>query len=110
MWLEAGVPAATYANKDSFTGKAMNDYFMASILGIPVYTSMNIATDANDDAVSAVFAPQAIALDIRRAYRLEWERDASLRAWELNATMVYAVGLGPRPEWGVKITADATAP
>ena len=70
----------------------------------------NNSIDVNTDAVSAVFAPQAIAFDVRRAYRLEPERDASLRAWELNATMVYAYGLGERPTWGVKITADATAP
>lgn len=110
VWLETGVPAATYANKDAMTARALNDYFMGSYLGLPVYTSMNISVDANDDAISAVFAPQAIALDIRRPFRLEYERDASLRAWELNATMVYAVGLGERPTWGIKITADATAP
>lgn len=110
IWLEMGVPAATYANKDTMTGRALNDYFMAVYLGLPTYTSMNIAVDGNDDAISAVFAPQAIAFDVRRAYRLEPERDASLRAWELNATMVYAYGLGERPTWGVKITADATAP
>ena len=110
IWLEMGVPAATYANKDVMTGRALNDYFMASYLGVPTYTSMNISVDGSDDAISAVFAPQAIAFDVRRAYRLEPERDASLRAWELNATMVYAHGLGERPAWGVKITADATAP
>jgi hypothetical protein len=110
VWLEMGVPAATYANKDAMTNRALNDYFMGSYLGIPVYTSMNISIDASDDAISGVFTPQAIALDTRRPFRLEYERDASLRAWELNATMVYAYGLGERPTWGVKITADATAP
>jgi hypothetical protein len=110
IFLETGVPAATYANKDAMTTQALRDYWMANYLGIPIYTSANIATDTNSDAVSGVFAPQAIAFDVRRAYRLEPERDASLRAWELNATMVYAYGLGPRPAWGVKITSDATAP
>ena len=110
VWLEMGVPAATYANKDAMTNVALNDYFMANYLGIPVYTSMNISTDGSDDAISGVFTPQSIAFDVRRAYRLEPERDASLRAWELNATMVYAYGLGERPTWGVKMTSDATAP
>jgi hypothetical protein len=110
IWLETGVPAATYANKDAMTARALQEYFMGSYLGIPVYTSMNIAIDTNTDAVSAVFTPQAIAFDVRRAYRLEPERDASLRAWELNATMVYAYGLGERPTWGIKATSDATAP
>ena len=110
VFIETGVPTATYANKDEMTTQALRDYWMANYLGVPVYTSANIGVDGNDDAISAVFAPQAIALDIRRAYRVEPERDASLRAWELNATMVYATGLGERPTWGVKITADATAP
>ena len=92
------------------TTEALRNYWMATYLGVNVYTSAQIATDGNSDAVSAVFAPQAIAFDVRRAYRLEPERDASLRAWELNATMVYAVGLGERSTWGIKITADATAP
>jgi len=110
VFLETGVPAATYANKDAMTTQALRDYWMANYLGVPVYTSANIAINTDTDAVSAVFAPQAIAFDVRRAYRLEPERDASLRAWELNATMVYAYGLGERPAWGVKMTSDATAP
>ena len=110
VFLETGVPAATYANKDAMTTRALQDYWMANYLGVNVYTSAQIATDTADDAISAVFAPQAIAFDVRRAYRLEPERDASLRAWELNATMVYAVGLGERSTWGIKMTADATAP
>jgi len=110
IFIETGVPAATYANKDAMTSQALRDYWMANFLGIPVYTSANISTDSSDDAISGVFAPQAIAFDVRRAFRLEPERDASLRAWELNATMVYAYGLGPRPAWGIKMTSDATAP
>lgn len=110
VWIEMGVPAATYPNKDVMTASALNAYFMGNFLGIPIYTSANIAVDSSDDAISGVFAPQAIALDTRRAYRLEPERDASLRAWELNATMGYAYGLGERPAWGVAITSDATAP
>ena len=110
VFLELGMPAATYANKDAMTSQALRDYWVTNFLGVSVYTSANISVDGSDDAISAVFAPQAIAFDVRRAYRVEPERDASLRAWELNATMVYAVGLGERPTWGVKITADATAP
>jgi len=109
IFLETGVPAATYANKDSMTARALQDYWMGSYLGIPIYTSNNVALTSTN-AISGVFAPQAVAFDVRRAYRLEPERDASLRAWELNATMVYAFGLGERPTWGIKMTSDATAP
>jgi len=109
IFIETGVPLGTFANKDAVTVDALRNYWMANYLGIPIYTSANIAVSSSN-AVSGVFAPQAIAFDVRRQYRLEPERDASLRAWELNATMVYAFGLGERPAWGVKITADATAP
>ena len=48
----------------------------------------------------------AIAYDLRRDVRLEPERDASKRAWELNLTMMYAHGVW-RPLWGVQIIHDA---
>lgn len=110
IFIETGIPAATYANKDAMTTQALRDYWMANYLGSQVYTSSNIDIDDSADAVSGVFAPQAIAFDVRRGFRIEPERDASARMTELNATMVYAYGLGERPTWGVKITADATAP
>lgn len=110
IWLELGKPAATYPNLGDNTNKALTDYWVDRFLGVNVFISSNIPVDANMDAVSGVFHPRALALDTRRAYRLEPERDASLRGWELNATVGYAVGLGDRPAFGVKYTADATEP
>lgn len=60
-------------------------------------------------AKSGLFSQDAIAFDVRRGLRIEPQRDASLRATELNATMIYAYGLW-RPTHGVQIYADATAP
>jgi hypothetical protein len=110
IWVELGKPAATYPNLGEATNKALNDYWVDRFLSVNVFISANIAVDANSDAVSGVFHPRALALDTRRPYRLEPERDASLRGWELNATAGYAVGLGDRPAFGVKYTADATEP
>lgn len=110
IWVELGMPAATYANKDLLTTIALQDYFMTRMVGVNIFTSANISVDDSDDAVSGIFHRRAIAMDTRRALRIEPERDASLRAWELNATMGYAVGLGERPAWGVKFTADAAEP
>ena len=111
IWVELGQPAATYANMADLTSQAMRDYYVGSLLGIQqIYTSSNVTDLGGDDFVSGVFAREAIALDTRRAYRLEPERDASLRAWELNATAGYAYGLGPRPTFGVGFTADAAEP
>ena len=60
-------------------------------------------------ATGAIFNRDAIALDLRRAMRIEPERDASLRSTELNTTMVYGVGQW-RTEWGIQIQTKATAP
>lgn len=56
-----------------------------------------------------MFNPMALAVDIRRGARTELERDASLRATEVNATMIYAHG-GWKPTYGVQIKSDASTP
>lgn len=109
IWVELGKPATTVPGEE-FTTMALRDYFMMRIVGANLYTSANITPDSGDDAISGIFHPRALALDTRRPYRLEPERDASLRAWELNATVGYAHGLGDRPAFGVKYTADAAEP
>ena len=73
------------------------------------YTSANITVDGSDDAISAVFNPQALAFDSRISPYMETERDASLRATELNIVAGYATGI-IRQEFAVKYTADATEP
>lgn len=110
IWVELGRPAATYPTMEDLTTQALRDYFVDRLLGVRIFISANISVDGSDDAISGIFNPQALAMDTRRPYRLEPERDASLRAWELNATAGYAYGLGPRPTFGVKFTADAAEP
>lgn len=56
-----------------------------------------------------MFNPLAMALDIRRAFRIEPQRDASLRSTELNATMIYAHGVWDAT-FGVQIKSDASTP
>lgn len=110
LWLELGKPAATFANLSDVTVQALRDYYMATLLGnVRIFATSNIAVDANADAVSGIFGQQAIMLDTRRAVRMEPERDASARAWELNISAGYAYGV-VRDEFGVKFTADATEP
>lgn len=89
--------------------QALIDYYVYRLQATNIYTNGNIPVDGSDDAISAVFSARAMMLDTRRAFRLEPERDASARAWELNATMVYAYGIVHDGE-GVKLTADATEP
>ena len=109
IWVELGQPAATYSNLQEFTTAALRDYFVGDLLGVNFYRSANIVVDGSDDAISAFFVKAALMLDTRRAVRLETERDASARAYEMNITAGYAVGI-VRDEFGVKYTADAATP
>jgi len=84
------------------------NYFIARHSNVAIFVSPYVGTSSTD-AYFAVFHPLALALDIRRAFRIESERDASRRLTELNATELYAHGVW-RPKWGVQGIADITAP
>lgn len=84
-------------------------YYMQTVAGVDIYTTNNIGTITGDDAYCAMFHPLALAYDQRRAPRLEPERDASRRAWELNMTSVYAHGVW-RKAWGIQGLYDCAAP
>ena len=105
--LKAGL-TNTFANPNGgdLQNEAMRNGYVGTIAGIDVYESANVTVDGSDDAVAAVFAPEALAIAIKRDFNLEAQRDASLRANELNATAVYGVG-ELDDKFGVKITADA---
>lgn len=107
IWIELGQPSTN--NVGQARTEALQAYYVANMLASDWYVSSNIAVDASDDAVSGIFAQPALMLDTRRAPRMETERDASARAYELNFTAGYAVGV-VRQEFGVGFTADATEP
>lgn len=99
----------TFANPNGgdLQNEAMRNGYVGTIAGIDIYESANLSVDGNGDAVAAVFAPEALAIAIKRDFNLAPQRDESLRAWELNATAVYGVA-ELDDDFGVKITADAT--
>jgi uncharacterized repeat protein (TIGR01451 family) len=73
------------------------------------YVTGLLSIDGSDDAIGGIYAREALVLDMRRGFRIEPFRDPSLRATELNATMVFAHGVW-RPTRGIKIISDALAP
>lgn len=79
-----------------------------SFLGITfvVTNSIDIASTA---AYGLMYVPQALALDTRKAFSIEPERDASKQAWELNASMWYAVGAWD-PAKGILLRYQAATP
>jgi hypothetical protein len=102
--------AATVTNAPDFQDEIMRKFYVATVAGLDgIFVSANVETSGGTGAYGAVFNPNAIGFDVRRGIRLEPERDASKRAWELNMTALYATG-AVRPLWGVQILHDITAP
>ena len=84
----------TFANPNGGDAQntAMVNSYVGTIAGVDIYESSNITVDGSDDAKGAVFSSEALAIAMKRDFQIETQRDASLRAFELNATAVYGVG------------------
>lgn len=106
---KAIAPGATVTNSPDTQNEVTRNFYVGSVSGVSIYTSANIAIDGSDDAYCAMFARPAIALDMRRAPRMEVERDASRRAYELNMTTVYKAGVW-RKTFGIQGLFDASLP
>jgi len=104
--LKAGL-TNTFANPNGgdAQNEAMRNAYVGQLAGMNVYESANIAIDGDGDSIGAVFAPEALAIALKKDFNIEPQRDASLRAFELNATAVYGVG-ELDDTFGVKMTFD----
>jgi N4-gp56 family major capsid protein len=78
-------------NGGDLQNEAMRNGYVGTLAGVDIYETSNVAI-ASSAATGAVFAPEALAIAMKRDFNLEVQRDASLRANELNATAVYGVG------------------
>jgi hypothetical protein len=105
----ASVASAVRTNAPEYLMEAVaRNYFVANYSGVDIFVTSNVQTSGTD-AYAAMFARPALAFDNRRSPRLEPERDASRRGWELNLTTVYAYGVW-RATYGIQGVFDATAP
>ena len=109
IWVALGQPASTQAFLGDIANQALRDFFVGTWLQATWFVNANITVDGSDDAVGGVFNTNALAFDSRKAPMLERQRDASFRAWELNMSAGYAVGV-LRDEFGVGYTSDASEP
>lgn len=96
------IPAATL---DEFQRK----FYVGTITGADIFITSNIAGGGTNTAKGGLFARPALGFDLRRAPRLEPERDASRRGYELNMTTVYAAGVW-RPLFGIQVVSDCSTP
>ncbi len=76
------------------------NYFIENKGGVEIFTTINVPTSGTD-AYCGMWSKNAMAYDERRAPRLEPERDASRRGWELNMSTVYGHGQW-RPTYGIQ--------
>ncbi len=107
----ASVAGASVVNgpalQDATNANGGSSVLVARFMGVPIYQVYGGISGS--DFTGGVFPREAIALDWRRAIRVEAERDASRRGIELNMSGIYAHGIW-RPARGVKMLFDATAP
>ena len=86
--------------------EALRSGFIANVAGVNIFENSNITIDQYDDAVGAVFHPISLGLAMKADFKIETQRDASLRATEIVATMTKGQGV-VKNDYGVAITTDA---
>ena len=98
----ANVPALSNAGNDVLT----NGY-IGRLFGVDIFESAVVGGTSAGAYVGAVMHSDALAFCLKKDLTLETQRDASLRATEIVASMTYAVG-ELFDAHGVKIITDAS--
>ena len=86
--------------------EALRNGYIGRIAGIDVFENANLSIDASDDSIGGVFHPASIGLAMKEDFKVETQRDASLRATEIVASIVYGKAV-VKESFGVAITTDA---
>jgi hypothetical protein len=97
--------AGAQTNGPAIQDEFARNFWVSNVAGVDIYVCADLT--AGTACKAAMFSQDAIGYDIRRAFGVEPERDASRRGWELNASMVYATGVW-RPKWGVQMIGTST--
>ena len=101
----AGFSTASNAISD-IGNEALRNGFVGRVAGIDIFENANISIDAYADSVGAVFHPISLGLAMKADFKVETQRDASLRGTEIVATVTYGKGV-VKSDYGVKITSDS---
>jgi hypothetical protein len=100
-------PGVTVTNAPQLQDQFAKSFYVASAGGVDIVVDGNIGTATA--VYGAMFGRRALAFDMRRAPRIEWERDASRRGYELNFSSIFAYSTW-RPAEGVYIYTSGSAP
>tara|TARA_B100000519_G_scaffold154572_1_gene135795 strand:- start:114 stop:953 length:840 start_codon:yes stop_codon:yes gene_type:complete len=97
-------PEQTHALKSTLTNtfvnpnagilqnEAMREGYIGRIVGVDIFETSNVIEDSATAYSGAVFSRDALGLAMMKDIAIEQQRDASLRATELVATMTFAAG------------------
>ena len=79
-------------NAGDLQNEAMRQGFVTELLGVRIFETSNVIEDSATAVSGAIFSQDALGLAMMKDISIEQQRDASLRATELVATMSYASG------------------
>ncbi len=85
--------------------EALRNGYIGRIAGIDIFENANISIDAYDDSFGGVFHPQSIGLALKEDFKVETQRDASLRATEIVASITVGSGI-LKDTYGVTVKVD----
>jgi len=85
--------------------ETLRNGYAGTVFGIDLFENANITADGNDDIVGGVFHPQSLGLAMKSDFKIETQRDASLRATEIVGSVTYGVGV-VKDDFGCAVTVD----
>ena len=104
----AVLPGVTVTNSPALQDAVYRQFYQNSVSGVDIVLDDNITSGTS--CFGAIFSRGlSLALDWRRGMRIEPERDASKRGFELNLSGRFAYGIW-RPQYGIAINSAGTAP
>ena len=101
----AGYNTTAYALSD-IGNEALTNGYVGRVAGIDIFENANIAINANDDSAGGVFHPMALGLALKEDFKVETQRDASLRGTEIVASICYGTGV-IKNNYGVRVISDS---
>lgn len=81
---------------------------LGTLFGVGIYDDANFTVDANNDATGMIFSKEGLIHVSEIESNEERERDASLRATEINLVGSYVWGVYRAAAYGIPVTSDAS--
>ncbi len=103
----ANAGAATVPSLSNAGNEVLTNGYIGRLFGVDIFESSVVTGTSAGAYVGAVMHPDALAFCLKKDLTIETQRDASLRATEIVASMTYAVG-ELFDAHGVKIITDAS--